>query len=97
LTQACLNSPFTYGQVEEEVLNYVTKRIPDRRVGVLGEISESCGSYGGTWPDFPRWNFIAGSSVHADARWVVSFLAHRTPLIDFLPWNLDFYPEGCQD
>ena len=35
LTQACLNSPYTREFVEDRVLEYIQKYIPEKRVGVL--------------------------------------------------------------
>lgn len=47
LTQACIDSPHTHEQVEEEVRSYLEKWIPEAGAGLL-----------------------AGSSVHADMRYV---------------------------
>ncbi|KAG7531424.1 hypothetical protein FFLO_04345 [Filobasidium floriforme] len=47
LTQACIDSPHSYEQVEGYVYEYIKRWVPDVRVGVL-----------------------AGSSVHADARFL---------------------------
>ena len=35
LTQACLDSPYTLPSVEDAVLDYIRKYIPEKRVGVL--------------------------------------------------------------
>ncbi|WVR06948.1 hypothetical protein IAU60_003984 [Kwoniella sp. DSM 27419] len=48
LTQACIDSPYSYEQVTGEVLEYIQKWIPERGAGIL-----------------------AGSSVHADMRFLL--------------------------
>ena len=37
LTQACIESPHSYEQVEGYVYEYIKRWVPDVRVGVLGQ------------------------------------------------------------